>query len=276
MSSFTRNNNGTRSSSHRRPSYKNMATLERLIHLHRQEVDPENAAKIEKRVKNFIRSLDHHSAAQLSRTQLIKGHEKTVVWLKNSKDLAEPAVMTEDLLNQDIDPAKFLSPNFKNVPPSANAKKYASVSLTLLERDVLTGQKFKDKIIPHLNVDESNMGMPLINIQEWLKKYPYSLVERDHLRRWMRQWEDEDVTQEELIKMWQKKRREHTYDEWLLIHELKNPAEMSLNEMLAQFRRDVPHSPMLPESTTAPRYGVSRDTNRAIHMGAFMFASRRQ
>eukprot|EP01128_Nolandella_sp_AFSM9_P002688 TRINITY_DN1306_c0_g1_i2.p1 TRINITY_DN1306_c0_g1~~TRINITY_DN1306_c0_g1_i2.p1 ORF type:complete len:161 (-),score=23.97 TRINITY_DN1306_c0_g1_i2:603-1022(-) len=95
MSSFTRNNNGTRSSSHRRPSYKNMATLERLIHLHRQEVDPENAAKIEKRVKNFIRSLDHHSAAQLSRTQLIKGHEKTVVWLKNSKDLAEPAVMTE-------------------------------------------------------------------------------------------------------------------------------------------------------------------------------------
>lgn len=116
----------------------------------------------------------------------------------------------------------------------------------------------------------------------------------------MRQWKDEDITnvrtlffflidaQEELIKMWQQKRREHTTEEWTYIFNMKNPGDMCLNEMLTQFRKDVPHSPMLPEyassfvirlsltarSTTAPRYGAPREGIARHQGGAFHYPSR--
>jgi len=185
--------------------------------------------------------LDRHSSeviasvksGQLSRAQVTKSLMKVYQWkLRHNHNERNPGVkaMPKEYLDNDIDPALFLDSNLQTpIHP---------LHLQIAEEKVLDGLDFETRILPECvpHIEEKRD----VSIREWLKKREEKLQERDHLRKWLRNWqEQQDTSVEELIKMWQKKRREYTYLEWIEIDNMEDNQKLTCNQLLNLYRKDT-------------------------------------
>jgi hypothetical protein len=141
-----------------------------------------------------------------------------------------PKNLPKEFLENDVDPALFLDSNLQ--PP------VHPLHLQIADEKVLDGLDFENRILPECvpHTEEKRD----ISIREWLKKREEKLQERDHLKKWLRNWQEQQETSpEELIKMWQKKRREYSYSEWLEIYHMEDNQKLTCNQLLTLYRKDT-------------------------------------
>jgi len=177
--------------------------------------------------------LDNHASKivsthpLLSRQQVIKSLEKAYQW-KLRSDRTFNKVMPVEALNADMDPAIFVDPSLIS-PIQQNQNQ-------MPDENVLVGSDFERGIFECNPLDEKRD----ITIREWLKKREEKLQERDHLKKWLRSWqEQQDTSTEELIKMWQKKRREYSYAEWIEISQMEDNLKLNCNQLLSLYRKET-------------------------------------
>lgn len=88
-----------------------------------------------------------------------------------------------------------------------------------------------------------------MTMQEWLQRRQAKVNERDRLRKWVAAWlaenpdADARVVLEDIVRVWQGKRPEYSMEEWLQIYALEDLSKLSMNDLLAAYRDDVPHGP---------------------------------
>jgi len=133
----------------------------------------------------------------------------------------------------------------------------------LSDEKILDGKDFESRVLPECQsyLEEKRD----ITIREWLKKREEKLQERDHLRKWLRNWQEqqEGTSVEELIKMWQKKRREYTHAEWVEIYKMEDNQKLTCNQLLNLYRKDT--APFKqgnrPETVAYPNPAYENESN---------------
>jgi hypothetical protein len=224
-----------------------------------QQTNPKNSLEkreqelIERRVNEYLLSLDKHSRSQLSKSQLIKSYEKTVEYKKQCEKHQFSKTFPKEYFTEDVDPGIFLDPAFKHLLPNSASRKYSTINIAEKDRHKLTGEAFESKLLP--GIDEATSaflkatGRPDLAMQEWLTKRSTLLLERDRLRKWVSGWLSDNpdtankTNVEEVVKIWQQKRREYTVEQWISIYYLEDLAKMSVNDLLRDYRTEVPQGP---------------------------------
>eukprot|EP01125_Pyxidicula_operculata_P020596 TRINITY_DN7642_c0_g1_i1.p1 TRINITY_DN7642_c0_g1~~TRINITY_DN7642_c0_g1_i1.p1 ORF type:complete len:327 (-),score=52.94 TRINITY_DN7642_c0_g1_i1:282-1262(-) len=189
---------------------------------------------LEKCANQHMENLDQGSKSQLSKTQLIKSFEKVHNWKYNRQKSSKKCVVPVEYLNQDLDPLLLLD------------KERTIVSKPPKEDVNLTGEKFETAFAQSKNTPEekSDAKERTMTVKEWLAKRQVKLSERDRLRKWIQGYQQDDQQFPiEYIKMWQKKRRDYSVEDWVEIYKMGDSSTMTTNELLKLYRQEVPVKP---------------------------------
>eukprot|EP01121_Diplochlamys_sp_Union-15-3_P000945 TRINITY_DN10792_c0_g1_i1.p1 TRINITY_DN10792_c0_g1~~TRINITY_DN10792_c0_g1_i1.p1 ORF type:complete len:241 (-),score=36.43 TRINITY_DN10792_c0_g1_i1:15-737(-) len=207
--------------------------------------------EIEKRVDKFLSTLDKNTKSQLSKTQLIKSHQKVEDWKKQNKKNNQTQVVPQKYLEQDLDPSLY---NF-------NIKQTKSNNTN--NPNFLSGQKFERDILPQCELAEEDTAKRQIEMTDWLTKRSRKLIEKEKLLNFIERSKHHH-TLEELFEIYRsKKNTELTVDEIRDIFNTKENKDLSTTELLVLYRKEVPKATdSMNDDDSDPPASITSDPNK--------------
>lgn len=201
---------------------------------------------IEKQVNDFLDSLDKKTKAQLSKTQLIKSVQKVYKWrkeLRHRKSSSTIKAIPKEYLEADLDPGAYREKHFKAIlarggpvigngsssgspgspPSSLNASNSSlappnafSGGAERAER-ALDGEHFENFILPTCPSRDKETAISAkraLQMKDWLARRANYQMERDRIKKWLATMsKKDDLSQEELLRIYQRKRKELSLDQ---------------------------------------------------------------
>jgi hypothetical protein len=216
---------------------------------------------IDKQTNDYLASLDKKTRSQLSKTQLVKSHQKVYAWKKKNRQLqhAGPSrTIPKEYLMQDNEPtlysSKFLkssnisdseqSSNQSSASPSTSTGGSNTATTGWATEQVLEGEViFEKEILPSSKFSAEEMKKRTGTIKDWLSKRQLKFQERDRMRKFaMTLTKKDSMSLDDVVKSYLKKKKtqEYTFEELREIYNMTDNKDLSTNDLLRLFRKEVP------------------------------------
>jgi hypothetical protein len=105
------------------------------------------------------------------------------------------------------------------------------------------GDKFEKEILPASKFSPEEMKKRTVTIKDWLNKRQLKFQERDRMRKFtMTLTKKDSMSLDDMIKAYLKKKKtqEYTFEELRDIYNMVDNKDLSTNELLRLFRKEVP------------------------------------
>jgi hypothetical protein len=216
---------------------------------------------IDKQTTDYLKSLDKKTRTQLSKTQLVKSHQKVHQWKQKNSQLGYSGpsrAVPKDYLLADQEPTLYSERHFEKIMSTSSDSSHSSNAsaspspqqtslLSSVREPILEGEKWEKEVLPTYGFTLQEMGRRQIKMRDWLAKRQLKFQERDKMKKYLAALSKKDpsLTVDEMIRVYYKKKKSHDYtlEELRDIYKMKDNKDLSTNDLLKFYRNEVPLAP---------------------------------